>query len=325
MADIYDVIVVGGGPAGMSSALYTSRNKLKTLLIDKSELGGQLLNTENITNYIGSGTMDSWELAEDMAKQIIDYGVELKLNTEVTDYKNVEGVWHVELSDGQKLKSKTIILATGTTHKILPQLEHIKDYVSYCAVCDAEFQKDLNVAVVGAGDTAYESALMISEYANSVSIYIRSKPRAKMYLQELVNKKDNIHLLYEEIETGGIIDGQFMIEVGDKVTMYDNIFVCIGSVPQYIKEYNQLPHKGGYISLDMRLANEVSSGEKDFSVERNVFMAGDMIHPQHRQVSIAVGDGAIAGLQATEAVMKWNNLKTMVDLRDPLTQYRTKN
>lgn len=313
MTDIYDVIIVGGGVAGMSACLYSSRNNLKTLIIEKMEFGGQLLNTHSITNYIGASTVDSWELAKNMKEDALRYGAEV-LFDEVIDYeyKVIDNLIHVKTTTGKTILTKTIILATGTKHIELDTLKHISNGVSYCAVCDAEFTKGKNVAVIGGGDTAFESALLISNFADSVDIIIRSMPRAKEYLFESVKHTKNIKMIYNnEISSAQYNDSSDKISVeliSKDEKEYDSIFVCIGSKPEYIKHHSGFRINNGYYipNYDM-LTNTISGHTNNLQISYNTFMAGDMIHPKHRQVAIAVSDGAVASLEAYNAVLRWKN------------------
>lgn len=322
---IYDVIIVGGGPAGLSATLYASRNKMKTLLIEQYELGGQLLHTKEITNYLGSATTNAWELAEKMAEQAFGYGAEF-INDEVLNYHydSDENLWVVNTTL-KSLKTKTIIIATGTTHNTL-DFPQIKNHISYCAVCDAEFQTGKEVAVIGGGDSALEAVSLLKQNgAKHIYLIYRSTISAKPYLAQEVDTPNVTKI------KANVVDGLYDDKATCKTLVLDNgqsihvdtIFACIGSKPNNLQEYPSQLYKNGYVIPNYDNKYNVRTGHYDtLNVHYGVFMAGDVVRPTHRQVAMAVADGATVALEAYDFVLKRDAQK--MDLGDPLTQARTR-
>lgn len=306
MEKIYDVIIIGAGPAGMSAALYSSRNGLDTLVIDKAYYGGTLNETEIIDNYIGSVSYKSEDIANKMYEDSIKYGATYKFFVEIKDIQRKNDLFIIKSSDETTFKSKTVIAATGTTHKKL-----IGDYsnISYCALCDAPFYKDKNVLVLGAGDSAFESALYLSNYAKTVNIVHRNNNiKANKSLQTQVEQNEKINLYLNKklnaymIDDNSVIkiyfidqleqtsDGIYRLDTNRESIEFniDGIFPCIGSNPNL--DYLKNIKSDNYSILNGYL---IDSNEDDFGL----YLAGDIQQPFYRQVSIAVSDGTIAALK----------------------------
>ena len=169
--NLFDVIVIGGGPGGLSSGLYASRQGLSTLLIESSLLtGGQMLNTDIIDNYIGAATQEAVELSNYMLKDATKYNLQIHEDEQVISVTKAGDIFTVK-TNKTTYNSLTVIIAVGSKHKKITNkdLKHI----SYCAVCDAPFYSGLDVAVVGGGQTAVESALLLSDVAKSVTLIHR--------------------------------------------------------------------------------------------------------------------------------------------------------
>lgn len=286
MNKIYDVIIIGAGPAGMSAALYSSRNGLSTLIIDKLHYGGTLNDTEIIDNYVGSNSYNAREIADKMYEDSIQYGAEYLFFIEVEKLTKENDLYVINDS----YKAKSVILATGTEHNKLFE----KDYknVSYCAICDAPFYKDKTVFVVGAGDNAFESALLLSNYAKEVIIIQRNERiRANKSIVDKVKSENNITIKFNtEIHYDKDTELVEELIIDDKEYIDFGIFPCIGAKPN-IK----------YIKSDI-------DDEENFNIDKgyllksnnetNLFLAGDIKRSDFRQVSLAVGDGAEAALRA---------------------------
>ena len=314
MDNIYDLIIIGAGPAGLSAGLYASRMNVNTLIIEKGIAGGQLNETEQIDNYIGSKTTNAQELASFMVEDASKYGANLKEFVEVLNIKKENNLFNIETTDGTYY-SYSLILATGTSHNQLNVPNHddlLGKGLSYCAVCDSPFYKDKNVVVVGGGDNALESAILLSEWANNVYIvHRRSDFRAKPYLVEEAKNNTKITFVLNE-EVDDIVEDanttyNIKFKNGSSLLEISGIFPCIGSIPNYdfmknilnsdtnkvenyiVPGYNGNYRKGFYDNLEY--------------IE-GVFMAGDMIHPRHRQVSIAVNDGCVAALESYQYLNK---------------------
>ena len=302
---MYDVIIIGAGPGGMSAGLYTSRSGLKTLLLEKEWItGGQMNNTEIVDNYLGSATEDAFKLADKMCGQIED-DVDLKMGVNVTDVIYNEGskTFKVLNSNGEECVGKIVIAATGTKHKSLPVLDGYNG-ISYCAVCDFPFYEDENVAVIGGGDSALESALLLSEKSKYVYlIHRREKYRAKPHLIKAIKNKNNIIELLDCTVVGGLandnnnietlfIDNMFLGEIID--LNIKGVFPEIGSIPNSNFLSNELVEKN-------------NNGEIVSSKNDQLFIVGDVSDAKHKQIAIAVSDGAKAGLDAYDMITRLKN------------------
>lgn len=292
---MYDVVVIGAGPAGLSAALYTSRNGYRTLILDKGLHGGTLNETEIIDNYVGSISYNAEEIANKMLEDATNYGASFLPFSEVTDITIEDDRFYKVFYNDTSVISKSIILASGTSHNHIEILENYPN-VSYCALCDAPFYKDKPVLVVGAGDTAFESALYLSKYASSVHIIQRNDNiRANQSLQDLVLENEKIKIvlnteldLIEFDETNKV----FKVNIFNTPVEFSGIFPCIGSAPETKYLRNIGLDKGDYLT---------------HIAKNGVFTAGDLNNPDFRQVSIAVGEGAKAALHADRYLKKLYN------------------
>ena len=208
MDNKYDVIIIGGGPAGLSAALYTSRANLKVLVIEKNVIASQLYETEHIDNYLGSVSINASELADKMREDGAKFGAELKEFENVTKISKENNLYKVETTETydesvqNTYYARAILLATGTEHNHLILEKHdelLGMGISYCATCDGAFYAGKNTAVIGGGDSAMESALLLSEFANKVYVLVRDKIRAKSHLLKMVEETENIEIIYNEV------------------------------------------------------------------------------------------------------------------------------
>lgn len=295
MGKIYDIIIIGGGPAGYTSALYGARAGLEVLLIEKFYAGGQMATTENIENYPGFDMgIDGFELAQKMKTQAEKFGVKTELN-EVKSVELNEKIKKVTTSNGEHL-TKTVIIATGASPRELGVTgeEKFKGRgVHYCASCDGMFYKGKTVIVVGGGDTAVSDALLLSRVANKVILVHRrdTLKATKVYHEALFNAK-NVTFYWDsvvkEIIGKNSLEGMVVENVKTKETsniLADGVFVSIGRIPSTELVKNQLNlDDSGYI-----IATENTMTNKD-----GVFAVGDVRTKPLRQVVTAVGDGANA-------------------------------
>lgn len=291
---IYDVVIIGAGPGGMSAALYLSRSNLKVLMLEKGAPGGQILNTDVIENYIGASSTDAHELASTMYQQSVKFGAEYRYG-DVTAINKEGDIFLVETRQDSH-KAKTVLVATGTEHRKLGvsgEEEFSGRGVSYCATCDGAFFKDKEIVVVGGGDSALESALYLTQFGNVRLIHRRDSYRAEPYLQEQVKKNDKIvELMDTEIDEINSSDGKSVTSVllNNHLEGYDvevdvqGVFINIGQNPQtsFIPKEVATSHSGHIV------VNELY----ETSVE-GLYAIGDVIDRDVRQVANAVGDGSM--------------------------------
>jgi thioredoxin reductase (NADPH) len=298
---IYDVIIIGGGPAGLSAAIYASRARLKTLIIEKTGCGGQMTMTNLLENYPGfNGGVNGFDLAIKLQKQARDFGAGIiydeAIAIEQGPSKKVITVNHV-------YETKTVIIAAGTCAKkmdIPGESEFTGRGVSFCAVCDAPFYRDKNVLVVGGGDSAIEEAIYISKFAKNVTVvHRRNELRAVKILQERMKSHPNISVIYDsvpkEIFGGDSVEKVTITNVKtneNKDLTVDGIFIFTGLIPNTLFLSGLALDKTGYIITDEGMNTSFAG----------VFACGDIRKKQLRQVVTAVSDGAQAAVSAQRCI-----------------------
>lgn len=288
---MYDIIIIGAGPAGMTAALYATRANKKILILEASNYGGQIINASHITNYPGEKDISGYDFASKLYNQIINHGVEIRLEKVLNINKNKE----IE-TDKSIYKAKAIIIATGLKHRKLNlplEEELIGKGISYCATCDGAFFKDKNVAVVGGGNTALEDSLYLSDICNKVYlIHRRDSFRGDPITIEKVLNKSNIEIIYNSNITklNGISNLESIVLNNNKTIDINGLFVAIGQEPntEYLNNIIEID-ANGYIK-----SNELCHTNID-----GIFVAGDIRDKSLRQLVTATSDGAIA---ATEAI-----------------------
>lgn len=298
MEKIYDVIIIGAGPAGMTSSIYASRANLDVLMVEKKYPGGQMLSTAEIENYTGYENITGPDLSEKMFEHSKKFGTDFVFG-EIKKVKIENNIKILEIS-GKTYKAKSIIIATGTQARLLG-IEGEKEFtskgVSYCAVCDGAFFKGKNVVVIGGGDSAIEESLYLANLVNKVTVvHRRDELRAQKILQDRAFKKKNIEFCWDSIPVK--INGEKKvtgIEVKNvktneiKKIEAEGIFIYIGMIPQteVFKDLNILDEKG-YVIADENMLTSVEG----------VFVAGDVRQKEIRQVVTATSDGAVAAQSA---------------------------
>lgn len=302
---IYDMMIVGGGPGGYTSALYAARAGLDTLILEKLSAGGQMALTEQIDNYPGfEEGIDGFTLGEKMRRQAERFGAKTQL-TEVLSLDLSGEVKKVETGEGMRY-GKTVILATGADHRelgIAGEKELIGKGVSYCASCDGMFYKDKTVAIVGGGNSAAADALILSRICKKVIlIHRRDTLRATKIYHEPLMKAENMEfcwnstvsaLLYDEKLTGVRLRD---VHTGQERDVFCNgLFVSIGRKPvtELVKGQLELD-EAGYILADESTRTSLSG----------VFAVGDVRAKVLRQIVTAVADGAVAVHYAEEYLAK---------------------
>ena len=295
----YQVIVIGGGPAGLSAGLYCSRSKFTTLLIEKGVMGGQITNAEHVENYPGfPGGISGIALGQRMHEQATSYGLEA-LSAEVVGAALGRRHNLVSTSEGD-YASESIIIASGSQFRKLGvpgEDEFVGRGVSYCATCDGPLFKGKTVAVVGGGDATVTEALYLSRFASSVKvIHRRNQLRASKILQEQAMLEAKIEFVWDTVVTrieGDRVVKQLMLkntrDARISISEVAGVFVAIGSEPNSTQWQGLLPlDEGGYI-----IANELMETKAP-----GIFAAGDVRHNSARQVITAAGDGATAAISA---------------------------
>ncbi len=292
---IYDVIVVGAGPAGLAAAIYGKRAGMNILVLDSSSIsGGQILSTYEIDNYPGMPEISGEGLAQAMRSHCDKLGVEFARGkvTSIID----KGATKELITKKATFESKTVVLATGASNRALgcPGEEELSGVgVSYCATCDGAFFKDKAVAVVGGGDVALEDALYLARFCSKVYlIHRRDEFRGAVVLQEQVKATDKIQILFDS--TVEAIDGTEKVEsiqVKNKNTgaidtiRLDGVFIAVGNIPN-VKGIQGLP--------DQDEAGYIVAGENCETSIPGIYAAGDVRTKQLRQVITATADGANA-------------------------------
>jgi thioredoxin reductase (NADPH) len=296
----YDVIIVGGGPAGLTAGLYSARHKLKTAVFEEGVVGGQITLTTYIENYPGTGSLSGMELAARMKKQTEEMGATVVKEHVIEIKKRGEGKFNVKTERGT-YECKTIIIATGAAHRklgIKSEDDFVGKGVSFCSTCDAPLFQDKTVAVIGGGNSALESALYIADIAKETYIiHRRNEFRGEEYLAEKISKNAKIEVLWDTLVTE--IKGKTMVEKlilknvkTCKVSelKVDGVFIYVGVTP-----LNQLA-KGVGVELSDKGFIEVDWDTQQTSIP-GVFAAGD-VTGRLLQIGVAVGEAIIASTSA---------------------------
>ena len=303
---MYDTIIIGAGPAGMTAALYAARSNLKVALIEGGLPGGQMNNTSDIENYPGYANISGPELAEKMFEPLENLGVEHLYGF----VKNIENHGDVKkvITDDEEFETRTVIVATGSKHRLLgvPGEEELNSRgVSYCAVCDGAFFRDQDLLVVGGGDSAVEEAIFLTQFAKSVTIvHRRDELRAQKVLQDRAFANDKINFIWDSVvkEIKGenrvesvVIENVKTGQVTEQA--FGGVFIYVGLDPvsDFVQEL-QIRDQAGWIVTDDHMKTSVAG----------VFAVGDVRQKDLRQVTTAVGDGAIAGQEAYKYIIEHN-------------------
>lgn len=305
MSKVYDVIVLGGGPAGLAAGIYAGRARLSTLIIEKGQDGGQIAITDEIENYPGQ-TIEGESgasLAARMAEQAAKFGAERA--SDVIKEVSLEG--KIKTLTGSKgvYEGKTVIIATGAFPRPIGcdnEGKFVGKGISFCATCDAAFFEDFEVYVVGGGDSAVEEALYLTKFARKVTIiHRRDELRAAKSIQEKAFANDKIHFMWdtvvESVDGDGLLSSMVVRnkKTGERTTITADeedgmfgLFGFIGYLPKSELFEGQIDLDGGYIVTDADMKTNVDG----------VFAAGDIRVKSLRQVVTAAADGAIAAVQA---------------------------
>lgn len=302
MDEIFDVIIVGAGAAGLTAGIYSSRAKLSTLILNEGAVGGQMVLTEEIANYPGVESVKGYELANTMKNQARNFGCQIKSNIKISGYSFDGDVKEIELADGRIFKGKTVILTPGGRPRSL-NITGEEDFkgkgISYCATCDGDFFTGKEVVVVGGGNSALEEAVALTKYATKVTIVHQFDHfQAFEHAIQEAGKNPKIEFIMESELRGFYGEDQLekvVIEhlpTGNKTELKtDGTFVFVGYQPNTESLAN-------LVQLNERREIIVNSEMK--TNIKGVFAAGDCINKRYRQVTTAVAEGTIAALSASE-------------------------
>ena len=299
----YDVIVIGGGPAGLTAGIYLSRAKISTLILNQGVAGGQMILTHEIANYPGVENISGYMLARTMQKQAETFGCDICSNIKISNINLSDNKKTVEVNGKDLYEADAVILATGGKSRELGVVGE-KDFagrgISYCATCDGDFFQDREIIVVGGGNSALEEAVSLTQYASKVTI-VHQFDHFQAYEHAIKEAKENskIDFIMESTVTG-FYGSQNLEKVSIKnlktEELYemkiDGVFIFIGYVPQTesFKDMVALNKWGEIIADKSTLATSI----------KGVFTAGDAREKRFRQVTTAVSDGTISALNAIE-------------------------
>jgi len=301
---IYDVLIIGAGPAGLTAAIYAARAGLTAMVFEKSFAGGQVTKTDLVENYPGIASITGVEFA--MQMQAHAEGIGAKITTAEIYKIELFGDIKKVYAENDIYEAKTIILAMGATPRRLGLDNEIRlagKGVSYCATCDGAFFRGKDVAVIGGGDTAAEDALYLSKIVNKVyMVHRRDKLRAEKYLSDKIEKAENIEMVWDsnlvDIKGENVVDG---VEVKNKHTEekitipVSGCFIAVGVLPEsgFVKDFVEL-NEQGYIMTKENLETNIPG----------VFAAGDVRKKTLRQIVTATSDGAICVTSVEEYLNK---------------------
>ncbi len=297
---LYDMIVIGGGPAGMTAALYALRNNKTVLVMEKTGFGGQITYSPKVENYPGTMSMSGTEFADSLMEQIIAQGADIEIETAVKI--EVDGaIRRVLTEDGNTYEGKTVVIAVGVKHRMLGvpgEQELVGSGVSFCAVCDGDFYKGQTVAVIGGGNSALQEAMLLSEVCEKVVMvqnldFFTGEER----LRDQLLSKPNVSAVTGAVVKSFIKDGETLTGITVEHTADGSaadiactgVFVAVGLIPEN-DAFADVAGLNDYGYID--------SGEDCLTATPGVFVAGDCRSKTVRQLTTAVGDGAVAAVAA---------------------------
>lgn len=296
---LYDIIVIGGGPAGLTAALYARRANKTVLVIEKATFGGQITYSPKVENIPGFVALSGNEFAEKMIEQVMEQGADVEC-AEVTEV--IDGDIKTVVTDSGNFEGKSIVVATGAKHRMLGlerEHEFVGEGISFCAVCDGAFYTGKTVAVIGGGNSALQEALMLSDLCKKVYVIQNLDTfTGEKKLQDLLMQKSNVETILgttvESLMGDGALDG-IVVKKGEerKTILIDGMFVAIGLIPQ------------NEIVADLITLNPwgyVDATENCLTTKKGIFAAGDCRSKRIRQVATACADGAVAALAACDYV-----------------------
>ncbi len=294
---MYDIIIVGAGPAGLTAAVYARRANKTVLLLDKAAFGGQIAFSPKVENYPGFESITGAELADKMVEQALSQGADVEVEN-VIAVKNENGIKTVITEDGNEYSCKALIIAVGAKHRHLNvenEEKFLGEGISFCAVCDGAFYKDKTVALIGGGNSALQEAILLSETSKKVIIvqnleFLTGEKR----LQEIIAGRDNIEVILgatvDKVKDGDEFNGIIINKGNEKIDIAcEGLFVAIGLVP------DNTPFKD---LCDLNSWGYVEADESCLTKTKGVFVAGDCRSKNLRQITTATSDGATCAVNA---------------------------
>ena len=298
---MYDIIIIGGGPAGLTAALYARRAQKTVLVIEKATFGGQITFSPKVENIPGFMELSGNEFAEKLVDQVINQGADFEM-CEVTGIKN-DGAVKTVITDSGEFSAKAVIIATGAKHRRLglpKEDEFVGNGISFCAVCDGAFYMGQTVAVVGGGNSALQEAILLSDLAKKVYViqnldFLTGEAK----LQEQLRAKDNVEIILGTVLDGYLGEGELSgvitktVNSGEiKEIAVDGVFLAIGLVPQNepFADTVKLDERGYTLADETCVLGD------------GIFTAGDCRTKRIRQVATAASDGAVAALAACDYI-----------------------
>lgn len=291
----YDVVIIGGGPAALTAAVYASRSNLSVLFIEKGAPGGKMVKTFKIENWTGDREVSGPELSMRMFKHSQAFGAKYKYG-EVVDIKTIsDKEHHVLLASKESIKAKAVIIATGMVERIPEEIKGILEFenrgVSYCAICDGPIFKDKPVAFIGGGNAAIEEAIFATQFASHVYVFVRNKIKADEKSVSDLKEKNNVTILLnsniKEILGKNEVEKIIVSINGEEKEMpISAVFPYVGQLPvtDFLKHLNILD-ANGFIITDEYMQTKI----------KGVYAIGDVRKKEIRQIATAVADGAIVG------------------------------
>ena len=297
---MYDIIIIGGGPAGLTAALYACRANKKTLVIEKETFGGQITFSPKVENIPGFISLTGNEFAEKLVEQVLEQGADVE-SCEALEIRDGE-VKTVVTDDGE-YQGKAVIIATGAKHRMLGidgEERFVGEGISFCAVCDGAFYKDKTVAVVGGGNSALQEAILLADTAKKVYVvqnldFFTGEKKLVEQLEQLDNVEIILGVTVDSFVGDNELEGIVIKNSAGETRKLelDGLFVAIGLIPQNEAFKNVVKLDGrGYAEVDESCETET----------KGIFVAGDCRTKKIRQVTTAAADGAIAALAACDYV-----------------------
>ena len=297
---MYDIIIVGAGPAGLTAAIYARRAEKSVLVIEKSTFGGQITHSPRVENYPGFASASGSEIADKMFEQALGQGAEIELS-EVTSIERADGGYKVVTTDGE-FEAKSVIIAAGSKHRMLGvarEEDFVGEGVSYCAVCDGAFYKGKTVAIIGGGNTALQEANLLADGCTKVYVVQNlAFMTGERSLLARLEARDNVEIIYsmvvDELLGESAINGVRIKnpETNESRTIeVDGIFVAIGQIPEN-EPFASVVKLNSYGYIE---AGEDCMPDTELP---GIFVAGDCRTKSVRQVTTATADGAVAALAA---------------------------